>query len=187
MTPPLEIITVDNKDVPQSSPNPITSEQSNLTTNNENINEHTVRKINHSFGIKEASQNALDKIELLNTQTLDSNTLTKNKVKETKTALENKFEEINTNIFNVKQSLKKLESKQKDMNNSEKNNNNINEQNLKITKEATTQTETQIEDKPPALFGRLAHNDTDALYKVKETYISKWIQNENLLTLKNCY
>ena len=172
MTPPLEIITVDNKDVPQSSPNPITSEQSNLTTNNENINEHTVRKINHSFGIKEASQNALDKIELLNTQTLDSNTLTKNKVKETKTALENKFEEINTNIFNVKQSLKKLESKQKDMNNSEKNNNNINKQNLKITKEATIQTETQIEDKPPALFGKLAHNDTDALYKVKETYIS---------------
>ena len=268
ITPPLEIITEDNKDVPQSSPNPITSEQSNLTTNNENINEHTVTKINHSFGInqnnptipeesstekviiliemtdkfaiqlrleneksvksptkqksntkkrkrkatiemqknlkntinkidnhminiakkyeqeqelinvkitdiienlitplklenvklKEASQNALDKIELLNTQTLDSNTLTKNKVKETKTAMENKFEEINTNIFNVKQSLKKLESKQKNMNNTEKNNNNINKQNLKITKEATTQTETQIEDKPPALFEKLAHN-----------------------------
>ena len=172
ITPPLKIISENNTDIPQPSPNPITSEQSNLTTNNENINEHTVRKINHSFGIKEASQNALDKIELLNTQTLDSNTLTKNKVKETKTALENKFEEINTNIFNVKQSLKKLESKQKDMNNSEKNNNNINKQNLKITKEATIQTETQIEDKPPALFGKLAHNDTDALYKVKETYIS---------------
>ena len=47
ITPPLEIITEDNKDVPQSSPNPITSEQSNLTTNNENRNEHTVTKINH--------------------------------------------------------------------------------------------------------------------------------------------
>ena len=78
--------------------------------------------------------------------------MTKNKVKETKTAMENKFEEINTNIFNVKQSLKKLESKQKNMNNTEKNNNNINKQNLKITKEATTQTETQIEDKTPRTF-----------------------------------
>ena len=47
ITPPLEIITEDNKDIPQSSSNPITSEQSNLTTNNENRNEHTVTKINH--------------------------------------------------------------------------------------------------------------------------------------------
>ena len=47
ITPPLEIITEDNKDVPQSSPNPITSEQSNLTTNNENRNKHTVTKIHH--------------------------------------------------------------------------------------------------------------------------------------------
>ena len=39
--------------------------------------------------------------------------------------MENKFEEINTNIINVKQSVKKLESKQKDMNNTEKNNSNI--------------------------------------------------------------
>ena len=38
------------------------------------------------------------------------------------------------------------------MNNTEKNNNNINKQNLKITKEATTQTETQIEDKTPRTF-----------------------------------
>ena len=98
--------------------------------------------------LKEALQNALDKIELLNTQILDSTTLTKNNVKETKTALENKFEEINTNISNVKQSVKKLESKQKDMNNTEKNNSNI-KQNVKTTKDATTQTETQIEDKPP--------------------------------------
>ena len=218
ITPPLEIITEDNKDVPQSSPNPITSEQSNLTTNNENRNEHTVTKINHpcetnqsnptipeesstrkeiiliemtdkstnqlhlaneksmksptkqksntkrkekekpaatieihenlkntinkidnemidfakkyeqeqelinikitdiienliaplkleNGKLKEALQNALDKIELLNTQILDSTTLTKNKVKETKTAMENKFEEINTNIMNVKQSV----------------------------------------------------------------------------------
>ena len=57
--------------------------------------------------LKEALQNALDKIELLNTQILDSTTLTKNKLKETKTAMENKFEEINTNIINVKQSVKK--------------------------------------------------------------------------------
>ena len=66
--------------------------------------------------LKEALQNALDKIELLNTQILDSTKLTKNNVKETKTALENKFEEINTNISNVKLSVKKLESKQKCMN-----------------------------------------------------------------------
>ena len=47
ITPPLEIITEDNTNIPQSSPNPITSEQSNLKTNNENRNEHTVTKINH--------------------------------------------------------------------------------------------------------------------------------------------
>ena len=262
ITPPLKIISENNTDIPQSSPNPITSEQSNLTTNNENRNEHTVTKINHpsetnqsnptipeesstrkeiiliemtdkstnqlhlaneksmksptkqksntkrkekekpaatiemhenfkntinkidnemidfakkyeqeqelinikitdiienliaplkleNGKLKEALQNALDKIELLNTQILDSTTLTKNNVKETKTALENKFEEINTNIINVKQSVKKLESKQKDMNNTEKNNSNIIKQNVKTTKDATTQTETQIEDKPP--------------------------------------
>ena len=40
ITPPLENITKDNTDIPQSSPKPITSEQSNLTTNNENRNEH---------------------------------------------------------------------------------------------------------------------------------------------------
>ena len=211
ITPPLKIISENNTDIPQSSPNPITSEQSNLTTNNENRNEHTVTKINHpsetnqnnptipeesstekeiiliemtdkstnqlhlaneksmksptkqksntkrkekekpaatiemhenfkntinkidnemidfakkyeqeqeliniqitdiienlitllkleNGKLKEALQNALDKIELLNTQILDSTTLTKNNIKETKTALENKFEEINTNL-----------------------------------------------------------------------------------------
>ena len=51
--PPVEIITEENTNIPQPSPNPITSEQSNLTTNNENINEHTVTKINHSFGINQ--------------------------------------------------------------------------------------------------------------------------------------
>ena len=76
--------------------------------------------------------------------------------------MENKFEEINTNIISVKQSVKKLESKQKDMNNTEKNNSNFIKQNLKTTKDATTQTETQIEDKPPAPQEKLAHNDTDA-------------------------
>ena len=45
--PPVEIITEDNTNIPKPSPNPITSEQSNLTTNNENRNEHTVTKINH--------------------------------------------------------------------------------------------------------------------------------------------
>ena len=121
--------------------------------------------------LKEALQNALDKIELLNTQILDSTTLTKNNVKETKTALENKFEEINTNISNVKQSVKKLESKQKDMNNTEKNNSNI-KQNVKTTKDATTQTETQIEDKPPH-FQRSQHTMIQRHYiKIKETYIS---------------
>ena len=73
--------------------------------------------------------------------------------------MENKFEEINTNIINVKQSVKKLESKQKDMNNTEKNNSNIIKQNLKTTEDATTQTETQIEDKSPPLPDKLAHND----------------------------
>ena len=47
ITTPLEIITEDNTDIPQSSPNPITSEQSNLTTNNENRNELKVTKTNH--------------------------------------------------------------------------------------------------------------------------------------------
>ena len=279
ITPPLEIITEDNRNIPQSSPNPITSEQSNLKTNNENRNEHTVTKINHpsetnqnnptiseesstekkiiliemtdkstnqlrlaneksmksptkqksntkrkekekpaatiemhenlkntinkidnemidfakkyeqeqelinikitdiienliaplkleNGKLKEALQNALDKIELLNTQILDSTTLTKNKVKETKTAMENKFEEINTNVYNVKQqSVKKLESKQNDMNNTEKNNSNIIIQNLKTAKDAITQRETQTEDK--TLPEKSAHNDTEALYKDK--------------------
>ena len=56
------------------------------------------------------------------------------------------------------------------MNNTEKNNSKIIKQNLKTTKDATTQTETQIEDKPPAFPEKLTNNDTDALYK--ETYIS---------------
>ena len=47
ITTPLEIITEDNTDIPQSSPNTITSEQSNLTTNRENRNELKVTKINH--------------------------------------------------------------------------------------------------------------------------------------------
>ena len=47
ITPPLKIISENNTDIPQSSPNPITSEQSNLTTNNENRNKHTVTKIHH--------------------------------------------------------------------------------------------------------------------------------------------
>ena len=53
------------------------------------------------------------------------------------------------------------------MNDTEKNNSNIIKQNLKTTKDATTQTETQIEDKPPALSEKVTHNDTDALYKDK--------------------
>ena len=43
----LEIIKTDNTDIPQSSPNPIKLEPLNLTTNNENRNEHAVTKINH--------------------------------------------------------------------------------------------------------------------------------------------
>ena len=280
ITSPLEIIKTDNTDIPQSSPNPIKLEQLNLTTNNENRNEHVVTKINHpsetnqgnpaipeesSTGkeiiliemtdksttqlrlaneksmksptkqkdntkrkekakpvatiemhenlrkvinkidnemidfakkyeqeqelinikitdiienlitplkfengkLKEALQNALEQIELLNAQILDNTTLTKNKVKETKTVMENKFKEINTNIINVKQSDKKLESKQKDMNNTEKNDSNIIKKNLKTTKDATTQTETQIEDKPHALTQKSAHNGTETLYKDK--------------------
>ena len=113
--------------------------------------------------LKEALQNALDKIELLNTQILDSTTLTTNKVKGTKTAMESKFEEINTNIANIKQSVKKLESKQKDINNTEKNESNIIKQNLKTTKDATTQAETQIDDRPPAGPQKSVHSDTETL------------------------
>ena len=50
ITPPLEIISENNTDIPESPPNPITSKQSNLTTNNENRNKHTVTKINHPSG-----------------------------------------------------------------------------------------------------------------------------------------
>ena len=101
----------------------------------------------------------------------DSTPLTKNKVKEAKTAIENKFEEINTNIINVKQSVKNLESMQKDMYNTEKSNSNIIKENLKTTKDATTQTETQIQDKPPH-FQRCQHTMIQRHYiKIKETYI----------------
>ena len=135
--------------------------------------------------LKEASQNALDKIELLNTQTLDSNTLTKNKVKETKTAMENKFEEINTNIYNVKQqSVKKLESKQNDANHTEKNNSNIIIQNLKTAKDAITQRETQTEDKTPALPEKSAHNDTEALYKDKRNIYIIMDSNRKFINFK---
>ena len=65
ITPPLEIITEDNTDIPQSSPNPITSEQSNLTTNNENRNEHTVTKINHP---SETNQNNFTILEEISTE-----------------------------------------------------------------------------------------------------------------------
>ena len=77
--------------------------------------------------------------------------------------MENKFEEINTNIANIKQSVKKLESKQRDINNTEKNDSNIIKQNLKTTKDATTHTETQIDDKPPAGPQKSVHNDTETL------------------------
>ena len=298
ITPPLKIISENNTDIPQSSPNPITSEQSNLTTNNENRNEHTVTKINHpsetnqnnptipeesstekeiiliemtdkstnqlrlaneksvksqtiqksntkrkekekpaatiemhenlkntinkidnemidfakkyeqeqelinikitdiienliaplkleNGKLKEALQNALDKIELLNTQILDSTTLTKKKVKETKTAMENKFEEINSNIYNVKQqSVKKLESKQNDTNHTEKNNSNIIIQNLKTAKDAITQRETQTEDKTPALPEKSAHNDTEALYKDKRNIYIIMDSNRKFINFK---
>ena len=134
--------------------------------------------------LKEALQNALDKIELMNTQILESTALTKNNVKETKTALENKFEEISTNIIKVKQSVQKLESKQKDMNNTEKNNSNIIKQNVKTTKDATTQTETQIEDKPPTLPEKSAHNDTEALYKDKRKIYIIMDSNRKFINFK---
>ena len=51
--PPVEIITEGNTNIPQPPSNPITSEQSNLTTNNENRNEHTVTKINHPSEINQ--------------------------------------------------------------------------------------------------------------------------------------
>ena len=46
ITPPLEIISENNTNIPESSPNPITSEQSKLTTNNENRNKqpHNTRR-----------------------------------------------------------------------------------------------------------------------------------------------
>ena len=135
--------------------------------------------------LKEALQNALDKIELLNTQILDSTTLTKKKVKETKTAMENKFEEINSNIYNVKQqSVKKLESKQNDTNHTEKNNSNIIIQNLKTAKDAITQRETQTEDKTPALPEKSAHNDTEALYKDKRNIYIIMDSNRKFINFK---
>ena len=118
----------------------------------------------------------------MNTQILDCTTLIKNKVKETRTAMENKFVEINTNIINVKQSVKKLESNQKDMNDTEKNNSN--KQNLKATKDATTQTETQVEYKPSTLPEKLAHNDTDALYKDKKNIYIIMDSNEKFIDFK---
>ena len=51
--PTLENITEDNTEILQSSPGPITSEQSNLTTNNENRIEHTVTKINYPSEINQ--------------------------------------------------------------------------------------------------------------------------------------
>ena len=81
------------------------------------------------------------------------------------------------------------------MNNTEKNNSNI-KQNLKTTKDATTQTETQIEEKPPVLPDKLAHNDTNALYKDKGNIYIYTIMDSNSLKmmfilslkiLKNCY
>ena len=51
--PPVEIITEDNTNIPQPPSNLITSKQSNLTTNNENRNEHTVTKINHPSEINQ--------------------------------------------------------------------------------------------------------------------------------------
>ena len=134
--------------------------------------------------LKEALQNVLEQIELMNAQILDNTTLTKNKVRETKTVMENKFEEINTNIINVKQSDKKLESKQKDMNNTEKNDSNIIKQNLKTTKDATTQTETQIEDKPPTLPEKSAHNDTEALNKDKRKIYIIMDSNRKFINFK---
>ena len=97
--------------------------------------------------------------------------------------MENKLEEINTNIINIKQSVKKFESKQKDMNNTETNNSNI-KQNLKTTKEATTQTDTQIQDKPPTLPEKLAHNETDALYKDKRNIYIITDSNRKFINFK---
>ena len=59
--PPLEIITEEKTDIPQSSPNPITLEQSNLTTNNENRNEHKVTKINHPSEINQTNSTIPEK------------------------------------------------------------------------------------------------------------------------------
>ena len=59
------------------------------------------------------------------------------------------------------------------MKRTEKSNSNIIKKNVKTTIDATTQTETQTEDKPLTLPEKSAHNDTEALYKDnKERYIS---------------
>ena len=66
ITPPLEIITTeDNTHIPQSSPNPITLEESNLTTNNENRNSHTATKINQNNAIVPEKSNAEKEIILI--------------------------------------------------------------------------------------------------------------------------
>ena len=57
------------------------------------------------------------------------------------------------------------------MYNTDKSHSNIIKQNLKTTNDATTQTETQIEDKPPH-FQRCQHTMIQRRYiKIKETYI----------------
>ena len=57
-------------------------------------------------------------------------------------------------------------------------------QNLKTTKDPTTQTETQIEDKPPTLPEKLAHNDTDALYKDKRKIYIIMDSNRKFINFK---
>ena len=57
------------------------------------------------------------------------------------------------------------------MYNTDKSNSNIIKQNLKTTNDATTQTETQLQDKPPH-FQRSQHTMIQRRYiKIKETYI----------------
>ena len=70
------------------------------------------------------------------------------------------------------------------MNNTEKNNSNIIKQNVKTTKDATTQTETQIEDKPPTLSEKSAHNDTEALYKDKRNIYIIMDSNRKFINFK---
>ena len=55
---------------------------------------------------------------------------------------------------------------------------------MKTTKDATTQTETQTEDKPPTLPEKSLHNDTEALSKDKRNIYIIMDSNRKFINFK---